>query len=323
MDMNPQSRICGLGLLAVLAAPLFAQPYPAKTVRLISAFAAGGTNDYHARVLAQKLSGSLGQSVIVENRTGAGGTIGTDFVAKAAPDGYTLLMGFAGVTIAPSVYPRLPFDPVRDFTPVSLMCRIQNVLVVPPALPVRSVKELIALAKAYPGKLNYASTGVGSTPHLTGEMFKSLAGIQLAHVPYKGDSLALVDILGGQVEMMFSVLQPALVYVRSGKLRALAVTGERRTASLPDVLAMKEAGLPGYALVTWIGLIGPANLPREIVGKLNTAVVAAVAAKDIQEKLIFAGSDPESSTPEQFAQLVRDDVAKYAKIVKSAGIKPE
>ncbi len=306
-----------------LALEAAGQAYPAKPVRLVSGFPAGGANDYHARVLAQKLAEMFGQSVIVENRGGAGGTIAADGIAKAAPDGYNLLMGFGSLAVAPSVYAKLPFDVIRDFTPISLACRIQNVLVVPSALPAKNVKELIALAKAHPGKMNYASSGTGATPHLSAELLKSLAKVDIVHVPYKGDTPAFVDLLAGQVDMMITVVQSTLVHIKSGKLRPLAVTGTKRTASLPDVPTMSEAGVNGYELTSWFGVMGPPGMPREVVDRLNAAIVKAVAIRDLQEKFVAGGSEPEASTPEQFAQLIRDDVAKFARIVKAAGIAPQ
>jgi len=300
-----------------------AQTYPAKPVRLLSGFPAGGANDYHARVLAQKLTELFGQTVIVENRGGAGGTIAADAIAKAAPDGYNLLMSFGSLAVAPSVYAKLPFDVLKDFTAVSLACRIQNVLVVPSALPAKNVQELIALARAHPGKMNYASSGTGATPHLSAEMFKALAKVDIAHIPYKGDTPAFVDLLAGQVDMMITVVQSTLVHIESGKLRPLAVTGLKRTASLPKVPTMQEAGLTGYELTSWFGVMGPANMPRDVLDRLNGAVVKAIAQKDLQDKFVAGGSEPESSTPEQFAQLIRDDVAKFARIVKAAGIVPQ
>jgi len=300
-----------------------AQTYPAKPVRLLSGFPAGGANDYHARVLAQKLTELFGQTVIVENRGGAGGTIAADAIAKAAPDGYNLLMSFGSLAVAPSVYAKLPFDVLKDFTAVSLACRIQNVLVVPSALPAKNVQELIALARAHPGKMNYASSGTGATPHLSAEMFKALAKVDIAHIPYKGDTPAFVDLLAGQVDMMITVVQSTLVHIESGKLRPLAVTGLKRTASLPKVPTMQEAGLTGYELTSWFGVMGPANMPRDVLDRLNGAVVKAIAQKDVQDKFVAGGSEPESSTPEQFAQLIRDDVAKFARIVKAAGIVPQ
>jgi tripartite-type tricarboxylate transporter receptor subunit TctC len=309
--------------LLFIAGGAAAQPYPAKPVRLLSGFPAGGANDYHARVLAQKLTELFGQTVIVENRGGAGGTIAADAIAKAAPDGYNLLMGFGSLAVAPSVYAKLPFEVLKDFTAVSLACRIQNVLVVPSALPAKNVQELIALARAHPGKMNYASSGTGATPHLSAEMFKAIAKVDIAHIPYKGDTPAFVDLLAGQVDMMITVVQSTLVHIESGKLRPLAVTGLKRTASLPKVPTMQEAGLTGYELTSWFGVMGPANMPRDVLDRLNGAVVKAIAQKDVQDKFVAGGSEPESSTPEQFAQLIRDDVAKFARIVKAAGIVPQ
>ena len=319
MQFAAASLVIALGVAGVAGA----QSYPSKPVRLISGFPAGGANDYHARVLAQKLTEFFGQSVIVENRGGAGGTIAADGIAKAAPDGYNLLMGFGSLAVAPSVYAKLPFDVLKDFTAISLACRIQNVLVVPVALPAKNVKELIALARAHPGKMNYASSGTGATPHLSAEMFKALAKVDIAHIPYKGDTPAFVDLLAGQVDMMITVVQSTLVHIEAGKLRPLAVTGNHRTASLPKVPTMQEAGLAGYELTSWFGVMGPANLPANVLERLNTTIVRAVAQKDLQDKFIAGGSEPESSTPEQFAQLIRDDVAKFARIVKSAGIVPQ
>jgi tripartite-type tricarboxylate transporter receptor subunit TctC len=309
--------------LLCMAGSAAAQSYPAKPVRLLSGFPAGGANDYHARVLAQKLTESFGQTVIVENRGGAGGTIAADAIAKAAPDGYNLLMGFGSLAVAPSVYAKLPFDVLKDFTAVSLACRIQNVLVVPSALPAKNVQELIALARAHPGKMNYASSGTGATPHLSAEMFKAIAKVDITHIPYKGDTPAFVDLLAGQVDMMITVVQSTLVHIESGKLRPLAVTGLKRTASLPKVPTMQEAGLTGYELTSWFGVMGPANMPRDVLDRLNGAVVKAIAQKDLQDKFVAGGSEPESSMPEQFAQLIRDDVAKFARIVKAAGIVPQ
>ena len=309
--------------LLCMAGSAAAQSYPAKPVRLLSGFPAGGANDYHARVLAQKLTESFGQTVIVENRGGAGGTIAADAIAKAAPDGYNLLMGFGSLAVAPSVYAKLPFDVLKDFTAVSLACRIQNVLVVPSALPAKNVQELIALARAHPGKMNYASSGTGATPHLSAEMFKAIAKVDITHIPYKGDTPAFVDLLAGQVDMMITVVQSTLVHIESGKLRPLAVTGLKRTASLPKVPTMQEAGLTGYELTSWFGVMGPANMPRDVLDRLNGAVVKAIAQKDLQDKFVAGGSEPEASTPEQFAHLIRDDVAKFARIVKAAGIVPQ
>ena len=318
-----KTAAASVGLALCVAGSAAAQSYPAKPVRLLSGFPAGGANDYHARVLAQKLTDLFGQTVVVENRGGAGGTIAADAIAKAAPDGYNLLMGFGSLAVAPSVYAKLPFDVLKDFTAISLACRIQNVLVVPAALPAKNVQELIALARAHPGKMNYASSGTGATPHLSAEMFKALAKVDIAHIPYKGDTPAFVDLLAGQVDMMITVVQSTLVHIESGKLRPLAVTGVKRTATLPRVPTMQEAGLTGYELTSWFGVMGPANMPRDLLDRVNGAVVRAIAQKDVQDKFVAGGSEPESSTSEQFAQLIREDVAKFARIVKAAGIVPQ
>jgi len=300
-----------------------AQSYPAKPIRLVSGFPAGGANDYHARVVAQKMTELLGQNVIVENRAGAGGNIGADAVAKAPPDGYLLLMGFGSMTVAPSIYAKLPYDVVRDFAPVSLVCRIQNVMVIHPSIPAKNVKELIALAKARPGRMNYASSGVGATPHLSAEMFKSMAGVDIVHVPYKGDTPAFIDLLAGQVDFMITVVQSTLVYIGSGRLRPLAVTGTTRASALPDVPTMREAGLKDYELVSWFGLMAPAGTPKSVVDTLHATTVKIVGMQDVQEKFTQGGSEPATSTPEQFAQQISADVAKFAKIVKAAGITPQ
>lgn len=323
MNIQKTMFLCAICLCVAAAAPAAAQSYPVKPVRLISGFPAGGADDYHARVLAQKLTELLGHSVIVENRAGAAGRIAADAIAKAAPDGYNLLMGFGSLAVAPSIYAKLPFNVLTDFTPISLACRTQNVLVVPSALPAKNVRELIALARAHPGKMNYASSGTGATPHLSAELLKSLAKIDIVHVPYKGDTPAFIDLLAGQVDMMITVVQSTLVHIKSGKLRPLAVTGLKRTASLPDVPSMSEAGVKGYELTSWKGVIAPPGMPSDLVDRLNGAMVKTIAANDVREKLVAVGSEPESSSPEQFAQQIRDDVAKFARIVKSAGITPQ
>jgi len=304
-------------------ADAFAQSYPARPVRVVVAYPAGGANDFHARLIAQKLTESMGQQFVVENRAGAAGNIAFEHVAKAAPDGYTLLMGAGSMTVAPSLYSKLGFDVLKDFAPISIVATIQNVTMLHPSVPARSVKELVALAKANPGRLNYASSGIGATPHLSAELLKTMAGIDMVHVPYKGDTPAYADLLGGQVDLMISVIAGGIGHIRAGKLRAISVTGMKRAPALPDVPTMHEAGLPGYEIVSWFGLIAPAGTPRPIVDSLHAQVVRATAAADVRERFSAAGSEAGSNTPEQFVALMRDNVAKFARIVKAAGAKLE
>ncbi len=298
------------------AAPLAAAQgnYPAKPVRIIVPYPPGGATDILARQISGKLSPMLGQTVIVENKAGASGVIGFDYVAKAQPDGYTLLMGTANMTIV-AAFGKAPFDPTKDFAPVSTLVSSQNLLTVRPTLPVKSVQELVAYAKANPGKLNYGSSGIG-TPLMTIEQLKALTGIDMVHVPYKGDAPAIADLMGGQIDMYASTVTGLIGHVRSGKLRALGVTSTKRAASLPDVPTIAEAGVPGYELASWYGILAPAKTPPEIVKKLNDALVKIVAMPDVQKQMIDGGSDPSSSTPEQFAAKIRGDVDKYTTLVK-------
>jgi len=315
---------CALTALGVLAAGgVLAQTYPSKPIRLVSGFVAGGSNDHHARVLAPKLGELLGQNVIVENRAGAGGNIGAEAVAKAVPDGYTLLMGAGSMATAPSIYAKLPYDIQKDFAPISITCQVQNVLVLHPSIPAKSVKELVAIAKAKPGVLNYASSGIGATPHFSAEMFRLLAGISIVHVPYKGQSEAFIDLLSGRVDFMFTVIQGALPHIETGKMRALAVSANNRSPALPAVPTMQEAGIKGYELSSWFGLIAPAGTPRALVDRLNATAVKVLAMKDVQEKVIAGGSEPVTSTPEQFAERIRNDVVKFQKLAQAAGIQPQ
>ena len=298
-----------------------AQGYPVKPVRIVVAFVAGGGDDFHGRLIAQKLTELLGQQVIVENRGGAGGFVGWEYVAKAAPDGYTLLLGGGSLTTVPSLRPNPPFDVLRDFTPISLIATFGLVLVVHPSVPAKSVKELIALARAQPGKLNYASSGAGATPHLSAELFKSMAKVDIVHIPYKGSTPAYVDLMAGQIDMYFGVMAGALPHIRSGKVKALGVTGARRAASAPNVPTIAEAGLPGYELTSWYALMGPGGMPPEIVGRLNGAVRKAIAMPDVRERLLNAGSEPEVNSPEQMAAMVKANVDKFGRIIRTAGIK--
>jgi tripartite-type tricarboxylate transporter receptor subunit TctC len=312
-----------LMLALALVAPAIgaqAQSYPNKPIRLVCPFPPGGAVDIASRAVAHELTQILGQPVTVDNRPGAGGNIGADMVAKSAPDGYTLLMTTSGImAINPALYSKLPFDPVKDFTPISVVVSLNNVLVVNPSVPVNSVKELIALAKAQPGKLTYASSGNGTSIHLSGELFKSMAGVDMLHIPYKGSSPAVTDLLAGQVNMMFDNIPSSLPHIRAGKLRALAVTGAKRSQLLPDLPTIAEAGVPGYDSYVWFGVVGPAGMPPEIVAKLNAALAKAAATPSFHDRLTGQGYDVLSSAPEQMASSIRVEIAKWGKIVKASG----
>jgi tripartite-type tricarboxylate transporter receptor subunit TctC len=311
-------------VITAIAAPFtFAQGaanYPTKPVRLVVPFPAGGTTDILARAVAQKLSEAWGQQVIVDNRPGAGGNIGSDLVAKSKPDGYTLLMGTVGThAINPSLYKNMPYDHVKDFVPVILVAGVPNVLVVNPSLPVHSVPELIAYAKANPGKLNFASSGNGTSIHLSGELFKAMTGVEMTHVPYKGSAPALTDLIGGQVQLMFDNLPSSLPFIKAGKLRALAVTSGARAAALPDLPTLAESGLPGFEASSWFGVLAPAGTPRDIVAKLNGAIAGWLASPEAKEKLLAQGAIAAGGAPEDFARHIGAETSKWAKVVKASG----
>jgi tripartite-type tricarboxylate transporter receptor subunit TctC len=299
------------------------EKYPSRPIRVIVPSVAGGGTDISARMIAPKMSEYLGQSVVVENRAGAASIIGSDLVAHAAPDGYTLLMGISTLTINPSIHAKLPYDTVRDFAPVSLVVTLPNVLVVHPSLPVKSVKELIAFARVRPGQLNYASAGVGSSLHLSMALFMSMAKLRMTHVPYKGSAPALVDMLAGQIEVMTGTMITVIPYVRDGRLRALGVTSLKRAAVAPELPTIAEAGLPGYEAVQWYGLLAPGATPREIIAKLNEAVAHATHDAAVRKRFLDDGVEPVGSTPEEFVALIRSDTAKWARVVKDANIKAE
>jgi tripartite-type tricarboxylate transporter receptor subunit TctC len=309
---------------ALMSANATAQSFPVKPVRMIVAFPPGGGTDIVARVVSQKLSDMWGQQVIVDNRAGAAGTIGTDLAAKAAPDGYTLFMGTMGNLTANTVlYTNLPFDVGRDLTPVTLVVKVHFVMVAHPSLPAQTVRDLIALAKAKPGQINYASSGAGGAPHLGAELFKSMAGVDLVHVPYKGSGPSFADLLGGQVSLTIDSLAQALPYIKSGRLKALAVTGAKRAPMLPDVPTMAEAGVPGYELTNWFGLVTRAGAPRDIVDRVNADVVKVVQMPDVRQRLLDMALDPVGDTPEQFGEFIRSETAKWVKVIKEAGITAE
>ncbi len=312
-----------LSLAGAGGSPVFAQSYPAKPIRLIAAFPAGGPSDIVARAIGKRMSEVLGQPVVVENRTGAGGNIGAEAVARSAPDGYTVLLGGSYLTIAPSLYSKLPFDPLRDFAPIGLMVSNQYVLVTHPAVPAKNVRELVQLAQSKPGQLNYGSAGIGSPPHLAGELLKTMAGISAGHIPYKGASPALVDFIGGHIDFYFGGISGALPHIRTGKIAALAVTSTRRSSQLPAVPTVAESALPGYDITTWFGLMAPAGTSPEIVNRLNNVIGSIVNEPEMKAYLIGQGVDPLTNTPEQFAAFIKSEVPKFAKIVQAAGIKPE
>jgi tripartite-type tricarboxylate transporter receptor subunit TctC len=299
-----------------------AQAYPSKTVRLIDGFSPGGSTDIVGRLIAQKLSESFGQPVVVENRPGATGTVAAEMVAKSAPDGHVMLIVPLTFTVSPSLY-KLPYDPVKDLLPVTLVASAPLMLVVHPSVPVKSVAELIAYAKANPGKLHFGSGGVGSTPHLAGEMLKSMAGIEATHVPYKGGGPALADLASGQIQFMVENIPSTAPYVTSGRLRALAVTDLRRSPVLPDVPTLDESGLKGYQIVGWNGLFLPGGTPPAIVDKLHAEVAKALAQADVRERLAAMGFQGVGDTPQHFAAFVQAEITKWAKVVKDANIKVE
>jgi tripartite-type tricarboxylate transporter receptor subunit TctC len=321
--MRASVRLAFVVLLAA-AGVAAAQSYPSKPIRLIVPFAPGGNVDITARAVAPALGEVLGQPIVVENRPGAGGTIGADAAAKSAPDGYTLLMGSnSTVSVAPALYPKNPYDPVRDFAPVSILASVPFVLVVNPSVPAKNVAELIALARAKPDYLSMASAGTGSSNHLVGELFASLTGARLTHIPYKGSGPAQADLTAGQVNVMFDQLTSALPNIKAGKLRALAVTSPTRNPALPDVPTAAEAGIGNFELANITGILAPAGTPPEVIAKLHDACVKVLAMPSVKERLASLGVEPVGSTPAQFAAFIRDDYARWRKVVADANVKVE
>jgi tripartite-type tricarboxylate transporter receptor subunit TctC len=312
-----------LAVFAPVLAHAQTDSYPAKPVRLVVGLAPGGATDIQARLFAQKLTESTGRSFIVENRPGAGGTIAYAQVAKSPPDGYTLMSISSGYTITPSIYSKLSYDPLRDFTPVSMLVQAPFLLLVHPSLPVKSVKELLALARARPGVLDAASAGQGSSTHMAFELFRTLTHAKITHIPYKGTGPALVDAIAGQVHMLFGNVLSTLAHVRGGRLRALGVTTARRSKVLPDLPTLDEAGVRGYENSTWFGVIVPAGTPAAIVGRLNAELVKASRAPEIIERIAPDGGEPVGTTPEQFGKHIATEIARWRKVVKDAGIRIE
>jgi tripartite-type tricarboxylate transporter receptor subunit TctC len=318
-----QSSSARIFIVAMVFACGFAaaQSYPAKPVRMLVPFPPGGGTDYTARLISQKLTEIWGQQVIVDNRPGASTTIASEIVAKAPADGYTLIMGSTNHTINPSLYPRIPYDTIKDFAPVTVAVTASYVLVVHPSLPAKTVKELIALARTRPGEINYASSGSSGPQHIAGELFKLMAKVDMTHVPYKGGGPAVVALLGGHVQAQFSTPVSALPHVRTGKLRALGVTSLKRSDAIPEVPTISEAALPGYEAVTWWGILAPARTQREIVNKIHADTVKALQMPDTLDKLAREGVNPAGTTPEQFATMIQVEMVKMGKIVKAANMK--
>jgi tripartite-type tricarboxylate transporter receptor subunit TctC len=315
--------------LAVLAAGAVAllpfgaraeTPFPSKALTIVVPFSPGGTTDILARVVGQFMSKDLGQPVIVDNRAGAAGNIGAQMVAHAAPDGYTLLMGTVGThAINQSLYKKLGFDPIKDFAPISRVALVPNLLVANPSQPFKTVKEMIAYAKANPGKLTFASSGAGTSIHLSGEMFQQMAGVEMQHIPYKGSAPALTDLLGGQTAIMFDNMPSVISHVRAGKLRPIAVTTPTRSPALPDVPTIAESGVPGYSATSWFGLLAPAATPAPVIARLNASILKALADPEVKKKLAEQGAEPHGEKPEQFAEFIRSETAKWGKTVKVSG----
>lgn len=297
-----------------------AQAYPTKPVRFVVPFSAGGPTDILARIIGRKLTEAWAQQVIIDNRPGAGSTLGTDIVAKAEPDGYTLLLATNGHAINPSLYRKLPFDPIRDFAPITLLNSAPLMLVIHPSVAARTIKELVALARTKPGQLAYASSGTGGISHLAGHLFMTMAGIELTHVPYKGMAPAVSDALGGQVPMVFPDPIIAMPHVKAGKLRALGITGAKRLRLNPEIPTIAEAGVPGYDVTVWYGVLAPAGTPANVIKRLHVDIVRALNLPEVRERLINEGGEPTGNTPEQFGALIRADLLKWGKVVKASGV---
>ena len=321
--MRMPSMIASSFTLVLISGSVIAQSFPIRAIRIVVPAAPGGTVDLLSRAISQQLGEGLGQSVIVENKPGASTNLGNDYVAKSPPDGYTLLMSGITLSTNPHLYSKLTYDPQRDFAPITVVAMSGNVLVVNPALGVDSVQALIQLAKTKPGRLHYGTPAVGATGHLAGEMFNAMAGVRLTQVPYKGAAPALADLMGGQIEMTFDNIPAAIGHIRNGKLKALAVTSAMRSSTLPDIPTMAEAGVPGYDISAWFGLVAPAATSHEIVAKLHGAVIRALGSTEVRARFAQLGFEPVGNTPAQFQQTIQSDLARFGKIIRDAGIKPE
>ncbi len=313
----------GAAALAARVGLVPAQSYPTRPIKVIVPYPPGGGTDVVARIISEPLGAELGQPLIIDNRGGAAGNVGTDVVAKATPDGYTILITLSSHTINPKLYDKLPFDVEKDFAPISLVATIPQILVANVDVPVNNVQELIALAKAQPGKLNFASVGTGSPGHIAGELFKLKTGVDMVHVPYKGGGPAVTDTIGGQVQLLFVSMPAALQFVKSGRLKGLAVTSAKRSLSAPDIPTIAESGVPGFVVDSWYGALAPAKTPPAIVNRLNAAFVKVLSNKEVKDKLFAQGAEAAPSTPAEFDHLMKEELAKWEYVIRAAKIKPE
>ena len=318
------SKLLAATALALATSAALAQSYPSKSIRLISPFAPGGGTDITARAIAPKLTSALGQQVIVDNRGGAGGMVGVEIASKAPPDGYTIVIGTIGnIAVNPSLYSRMPYDPQKDLVPIGQVANALNVLVVHPSLPAKTVKEFIAIAKQNPGKLNYGSSGPGATDHLAGEVFNMMAGVKMEHIPYKGGAPAMLDLVAGQVQVVFSTMATAIGAIQANRIRAIAMTGNQRYERMPNIPTIAEGGLKGFEVNNWYGFFAPAGTPKEVVTRLHAETAKALTMADVKTRLIDAGIIATSSTPDAFAAYIAAETKKWAKVVKAANIKAD
>jgi tripartite-type tricarboxylate transporter receptor subunit TctC len=319
-------RALGLACLGLVLAQGFAraqEAWPARPIRFILPFPPGGGTDILGRIVSERLSASLGQPVVIENRGGAGGNVGAEAAAKSAPDGYTIVLVAPSLAISPSLYSKLSYDPVKDFAPVSLVATVPNVMITHPSVPARTLAEFIALAKTKPGRMNFGSGGNGTSNHLAGELFNIVAGVKLVHVPYKGVNLAMNDVLSGEVQLVVIGVPAASPHIKAGKLRALALIAPRRSPAIPEVPTAAEAGLPDFEVTTWYGVLAPAGTPRPVVTRLNAELVRIMHAPELKERLAALATDPATSTPEEFADYIKREIEKWGKVVRQAGLKAD
>jgi tripartite-type tricarboxylate transporter receptor subunit TctC len=322
--MTDSIKLVAGATFALASCAAFAQAYPSKSIRLVSPFAPGGGTDITARALAPKLSIGLGQQVIVDNRGGAGGMVGVDIAAKSPPDGYTIVIGTIGnIAVNPSLYAKMPYDPQKDLAPIGQVANALNVLVVHPSLPAKTVKEFIAVAKQHPNELNFGSSGPGATDHLAGEVFNRMAGVKMVHIPYKGGAPAMLDLVAGQVQLVFSTMSTAIGSIQGNRIRAIAMTGNQRYERMPSLPTISEAGLKGFEVNNWYGFFAPAGTPREVITRLHAETAKALAMPDVKTRLLDAGIIATSSTPEQFTAYIQSETSKWAKVVKDANIKAD